>query len=144
MLSKLKVQNCISKKYGLYSYECKDSRCNLCATYIEECSSFITSNGYNWKIRCHINCHSINVLYFLSRNSFSDNTNGNTIMVICYLPLVDKDLSDSLKTFFFCKETYLLSSLLSFVSLKTRVGLCNMSEWFYCISPFTTILSQRS
>ena len=69
LLSKSKVQNCISKKYGLYRYECKDSRCSLCASYIQECSSFITSNGYNWKIRCHINCHSRNALYFLSCNS---------------------------------------------------------------------------
>ena len=59
----------------LYRYECNDSRCNLCASYIQECSSFITSNRYNWKIRCRINCHSINVLYFLSCNS----CNGNTI-----------------------------------------------------------------
>ena len=28
LLSKPKVQNCISKKYGLYRYECKDSHCN--------------------------------------------------------------------------------------------------------------------
>ena len=63
-LSKLKSQNCISEKYGLYRYECKDSHCNLCASWKQECSSFITSNGYNWKIRCHINCHSTNVLYF--------------------------------------------------------------------------------
>ena len=35
LLSKPKVQNCISKKYGLYRYECKDSRCNLCASYIQ-------------------------------------------------------------------------------------------------------------
>ena len=31
----------ISQKYGLYCYECKDSRCNLCASYIQECASFI-------------------------------------------------------------------------------------------------------
>ena len=68
-MSKPKVQNCISKKYGLYRYELKYSCCNLCARYIQKCPSFITSNGYNWKIRCHINCHSINVLYFLSCNS---------------------------------------------------------------------------
>ena len=36
---------------------------------MQECSSFITSNGYDWKIRYHINCHSTNVLYFLSCNS---------------------------------------------------------------------------
>ena len=69
LLSTPKVQNCISKKYGLYRHECKDSRCNLCTSYIQACSSFIASNGYNWKIRCHINCLSINVLYFLSFNS---------------------------------------------------------------------------
>ena len=34
LLSKQKVQNCISKKYGLYRYECKDCRCNLCVSYI--------------------------------------------------------------------------------------------------------------
>ena len=44
LLSKPKVQYCISKNYGLYRCECKDSRCNLCASYIQECSSFITSN----------------------------------------------------------------------------------------------------
>ena len=74
LFNKQKVQNCISEKYGLYRYECKDSHCNLCASYIQECSSFITSNGYNWKTRCHINCHSINVLYFLSCNSCDGNT----------------------------------------------------------------------
>ena len=37
LLSKPKVQNCIFGKYGLYRYECKDSRCHLCALYIQEC-----------------------------------------------------------------------------------------------------------
>ena len=64
-MSKPKVQTDISEKYGLYRYECKDSRCNLCALYIQECSSFITSNGHNWKVRCHVSCHSTNVLYCL-------------------------------------------------------------------------------
>ena len=40
LLSKPKVENCISEKYGLYRYEYKDSRCNLCASYIQECSMF--------------------------------------------------------------------------------------------------------
>ena len=77
LLKRLKVQNCISEKHGLYRYECKDSRCNLCASYIQECSK----NGYNWKIRCHINCHSTNVLYFLSCNSCNGNTTytGKTV-----------------------------------------------------------------
>ena len=73
-LSKPNVQNSISEKYGLDRYQCKDSRCNLCASYIQECLSFITSNDYNWKIRCHINCHSINLLHFLSCNSCNGNT----------------------------------------------------------------------
>ena len=59
LLNRPKVQNCISEKYGLYRNEWKDSRCNLCASYIQECSNFVTSNGYNWKIR-----HS-SVLYYL-------------------------------------------------------------------------------
>ena len=69
LFSKLNVQNRISKKYGLYCYEVKYSRYYFSESYIQECSSFITSNGYNWKIRCHVNCHSINVLCILSCNS---------------------------------------------------------------------------
>ena len=81
LLKRLKVQNCISEKHGLYRYECKDSCCNLCASYIHKCSYFITSNGYNWKIRSHINCHSTNVLYFLSCNFYNGNTTytGKTV-----------------------------------------------------------------
>ena len=74
LLSKPKVKNCISENYGLYHYECKDFHRNLCASYIQECSSFITSNGYNWNLRCHINYHSIKVLYCLSCNSCNANT----------------------------------------------------------------------
>ena len=74
LLNRPKVQNCISEKHGLYRYDCKDSRCNLCASYIQERSNFVTSNGHNWKIRYHINCHSANVLYFLSCNSCNGNT----------------------------------------------------------------------
>ena len=42
---------CITMSYG---YEYKDSRCNLCASYMQEYSILITSNEYIWKIRCHI------------------------------------------------------------------------------------------
>ena len=50
----------------------------VCTTWtflqsIQECSSFITSNKYNWKIRCHINCNGTNVLYFLLCNSCNGN-----------------------------------------------------------------------
>ena len=47
LFSKLNVQNRISKKYGLYCYELNYSRYYFSASYIQECSSFITSNGYN-------------------------------------------------------------------------------------------------
>ena len=41
---------------------------------MQECSNFITLNGYNWKIRRNINCHRSNILYFLSCNSCNGNT----------------------------------------------------------------------
>lgn len=50
---------------GLFKNECNDTRCNLCKTYIQQCSSFKTANGYTWNIKCHINCRSKNVLYYL-------------------------------------------------------------------------------
>ena len=75
LLNKSKVPSFISGKYGLYRYECKDSCCNLCASYMQECSNLITSNGFNWKLRCHTNCHNTNVSCFSSCNF----CNGNTI-----------------------------------------------------------------
>ena len=81
LLNRPKVQNCISEKHGLYRNGCKDSCCNLCALYIQECSNFIRSSRYNWIIRCNINCYSTNILYFLSCNSCNDNTTytGKTV-----------------------------------------------------------------
>ena len=35
LLNKPKVQNCTSEKYDLYRYECKNSRYNLRASYIQ-------------------------------------------------------------------------------------------------------------
>ena len=72
--SKLRICSHLLKKSVIENFifcavEYKDSCCKLCASYIQNCSNFITSNGYNWKIRCYINCHSTNVLYFLSCNS---------------------------------------------------------------------------
>ena len=39
--------------------------CKLCDLYIQECTSFRCSNGKVWQIRSRIDCHSINVLYYL-------------------------------------------------------------------------------
>ena len=36
LLSKPKAQNCISEKYDMYGYKCKDSCCNLSASHIQE------------------------------------------------------------------------------------------------------------
>ena len=52
---------------GLFT-ECSDPRCVLCKTYIQQCKSFYTANGVLWQIRCHMNCNSENVLYYLSCN----------------------------------------------------------------------------
>ena len=53
---------------GLFA-ECKDRRCKLCHEgYIQQCTSFTTSNGKIWEIRSHINCNTKNVLYFLVCN----------------------------------------------------------------------------
>lgn len=49
LLSKPKVKNSICEKYGFHRYECKDSHYNLCASYVQDCSSFNTSNRYNGK-----------------------------------------------------------------------------------------------
>ncbi len=46
-------------------YRCNRDICKLCKLYIQECTTFVCSNGFNWEIRSHINCHSKNVLYFL-------------------------------------------------------------------------------
>ena len=49
-------------------YKICSSRCKLCQLYIQEGDQFLTSNGTVWHIRCHINCNSTNVLYYLSCN----------------------------------------------------------------------------
>lgn len=50
---------------GIYA-ECTDPRCMICKKgYIENCSSFTTSNGKTWEIRSHINCNDRNVIYYL-------------------------------------------------------------------------------
>ena len=52
-------------KPGIFA-ECTDPRCGICKLgYIQDCNSFMTSNGETWEIRSHINCDSKNVLYYL-------------------------------------------------------------------------------
>ena len=56
-------------------YKCQGKRCELCTLgYIKECNYFVTSNGFKWEIKTHINCNSRNVLYFLKCTSCNDTT----------------------------------------------------------------------
>ena len=46
-------------------FKCKNIRCKLCKLYVQEGSSFVTSNGTNWSVKCYADCNSMNTLYFL-------------------------------------------------------------------------------
>ena len=70
------IQNPSTLPNGLFKFECKDKRCNLCKMYIQECKSFTTANGFIWNILCHINCKSKNVLYHLKCCSCNERTSS--------------------------------------------------------------------
>ena len=72
LLSKPKIQNPISEKYGLFPYRCKYFSRNLCVSYIQECLSFETSKGYNWKVWGHANCHGMLMKNFMNRDFKSE------------------------------------------------------------------------
>ena len=43
--------------------------CEMCSlNYLQQCSEFTTSNGTLWTVKCHVTCHSLNVIYFLKCN----------------------------------------------------------------------------
>ena len=46
-------------------FKCNNKICKICRLYIQECSSFITANNFEWQIKSHITCNSKNVLYYL-------------------------------------------------------------------------------
>ena len=52
-----------TKKPG--TYKCSDKRCKICQNYLNECNKFTMSNGQVWEIRREIDCHSVNVIYYL-------------------------------------------------------------------------------
>ena len=54
---------------------CGRDICKICELYLQECDSFTTSNGTLWEIRCHIQCSSKNVLYYLICNFCSIESN---------------------------------------------------------------------
>jgi hypothetical protein len=50
-------------------FHCTNKRCLICTkNYLQECESFVTSNGTIWRTKCHITCNSLNVIYFLKCN----------------------------------------------------------------------------
>ena len=50
------------KPNGIYC--CKRLNCKICKLYLQECSSFVTANGSTWVVKCHVDCHSKNVIYY--------------------------------------------------------------------------------
>jgi len=55
--------NTVKESNGIY--KCRRSNCNICKFYLQECTSFIGSNGVEWFIRSRITCQSKKVIYFL-------------------------------------------------------------------------------
>ena len=47
---------------------CENSGCKICKLYLQKCDSFKTTNGTIWQIKCHVHCHSKNVIYYLVCN----------------------------------------------------------------------------
>ena len=49
-------------------FKCHRPNCIICKLYLQEVTSFVCANGYNWNIKCRITCHSKCVLYYLICN----------------------------------------------------------------------------
>ena len=47
------------------TYRCSDKRCKICQNCLNEANKFTVSNGQVWEIRREIDCHSVNVIYYL-------------------------------------------------------------------------------
>ena len=47
------------------TYKCSDKRCKICQNYLNETNKFTKSNGQIWQICKEIDCHSVNVIYYL-------------------------------------------------------------------------------
>ena len=73
------------RKPGTYKWS--DKTCKLCQNYLNEINKLTMSNGQVWQIRRKIDCHSVNVIYYLKfkkcneketyiRKTIGDNTKG--------------------------------------------------------------------
>ena len=62
--SQFKSAASVQKERG--TFLCNNKLCEICRfSYLQQCKSFITSNGTEWKIKGHISCNSKNTIYFL-------------------------------------------------------------------------------
>ena len=55
-------------------FRCTNNQCKLCRLYIQQCKSFVVSDGSTWTIKGHITCQSMNVVYYLVCISCNGNT----------------------------------------------------------------------
>ena len=49
-------------------FKCIDKHCKICSLYIVEGHSFIMSYNMRYKLRSHVTCKSINIIYYLKCN----------------------------------------------------------------------------
>lgn len=42
---------------------CNHAGCKICKLYLQKCKSFDTKRG-TWNVKCHVTCHSKNVIYY--------------------------------------------------------------------------------
>ena len=65
-LSSSQFKSSLSTQLEKGAFRCSSKRCEICQfSYLQQCKSFVTSNGTNWQIKRHITCNSNNVIYFL-------------------------------------------------------------------------------
>jgi hypothetical protein len=66
ILRTLSFTNTTEKEIPGIFAECNPNKCEICRFgYIQNCTSFTTTNNTTWTIRSHINCNSRNVIYYL-------------------------------------------------------------------------------
>lgn len=60
------VKNTVTTPPGIS--KCKDIRCKICKLYLQTDTSFQTSSGKIWHVKCNMSCKSTNAIYFLKCN----------------------------------------------------------------------------
>ena len=78
------------------TYRCNDKRFKICEDYLNGTNKFTLSNGQVWKIRREIDCHQVNVMYYLNckicieketyiGKILGDNTQGFKVSISRYI-----------------------------------------------------------